>query len=188
MPRRPVATALLVLLLVGAGCVSVTTGPLDSGETRQATVTRVVDGDTVDVRFADGTTDTVRLLGVDAPETGGENEPGEYEDVPDTEAGRRCLASAGDAATGFAERHLDGASVSVVTDPVADRRGDYDRLLAYVELPDGTDLNYRLVATGHARVYDSTFSRSGSYYAAESDAQAGNRGLWACREPGSAAG
>ena len=34
-----------------------------------ADVTRVIDGDTVDVVFQDGSADTVRLLGVDTPET-----------------------------------------------------------------------------------------------------------------------
>ena len=34
-----------------------------------AQVSNVVDGDTIDVVFADGSTDRVRLLGVDTPET-----------------------------------------------------------------------------------------------------------------------
>ncbi len=32
------------------------------------TVTRVIDGDTIDVRFADGSEDRVRLVGIDCPE------------------------------------------------------------------------------------------------------------------------
>ena len=35
----------------------------------QARVTDVLDGDTVVVAFADGTIDTIRLLGVDTPKT-----------------------------------------------------------------------------------------------------------------------
>jgi micrococcal nuclease len=174
---------LVVLLLVVSGCVSVGTSPLSEGEARQATVTRVVDGDTVDVRFDDGSTDTVRLLGVDSPELDGRNDPGEFEGVPDTEPGEQCLEGAAQEATAFAERHLAGATVEVVTDPVADRRGDYGRLLAYVVLANDTDFNYQLVATGNARVYDSTFSRSDRFYAAEAEAQAAGRGLWRCREP-----
>lgn len=34
-----------------------------------ATTTRVVDGDTVEARLADGRAVTVRLIGIDAPET-----------------------------------------------------------------------------------------------------------------------
>lgn len=182
MSRRPVALTLLCLLLL-AGCASLGSPPAADGESRQATVTRVVDGDTVEVRFADGGSDTVRLLGVDSPETGGGDEPGEFEGVPDTDAGRACLGDAADNATAFAEGRVAGEAVRVVTDPAADRRGDYGRLLAYVELPNGTDVNYRLVRAGHARVYDSSFSRSERFYAAEAEAQADGRGLWQCRDP-----
>ena len=34
------------------------------------TVTRVIDGDTIEARFPNGEVDTIRLLGVDTPETG----------------------------------------------------------------------------------------------------------------------
>ena len=182
-PRALLLPLLVVTLLVAAGCVSVGPPATTEGERRQATITRVVDGDTVDVRFADGSTDTVRLLGVDSPELDGRNRPDEFEGVPDTEAGRRCLEGAAHEASAFAERHLGGATVEVVTDPVADRRGDYGRLLAYVLVANGTDFNYRLVDTGNARVYDSTFSRSDRYYAAEAEAQEARRGLWRCRDP-----
>jgi micrococcal nuclease len=37
-------------------------------DTRAANVVRVVDGDTVDVQFADGSTDRLRLIGIDTPE------------------------------------------------------------------------------------------------------------------------
>lgn len=149
-------------------------------------MTRVVDGDTVDVRFMDGTADTVRLLGVDAPEVGGRNEPGEFEGVSDTDAGRQCLADAARDATAFVEGHLADQTVRIVLDEVADRRGDYGRLLAYVVLTNGTNLNYRLVETGHARVYDADFTQSERFYAAESRAQSARRGLWRCRDPDSA--
>lgn len=181
--RRRVPAILLALLLLTAGCLGVGFPPTADGEAQQATVTRVIDGDTVDVRFADGRTDTVRLLGVDSPELDGRDDPGEFEGVPDTEAGRRCLEGAAQEATAFAERHLAGATVTVVVDEAADERDRYDRLLAYVVLANGSDFNYELVATGHARVYDSTFSRADRYYAAESEAQAAGRGLWRCRDP-----
>ena len=183
MPRRVFASLLAAVLLVASGCVGVGLPPATGGDQQQATVTRVIDGDTVTVRYDAGGTDTVRLLGVDSPELDGRNDPGEFEGVPDTEAGRRCLEGAAHEATAFAERHLAGATVEVVTDPVADQRDRYDRLLAYVVLPNGSDVNYRLVATGNARVYDSTFSRSDRYYAAEAEAQDASRGLWRCREP-----
>lgn len=155
-----------------------------SGDTLSATVTEVVDGDTVDVRYQNGSTDTVRLLGVDTPEVYGENDPTEFEGVPDTKAGEQCLGEAGDDASAYAKNALSGEQVTLVLDDQADKRGDYGRLLAYVR-DDGRTFNYDLVETGNARVYDSTFSQSDRFYAAESDAQSAERGLWHCRNAGS---
>lgn len=139
-----------------------------------------VDGDTVDVRFTDGSFDTVRLLGVDAPETRGETYPAEFEGVADDAAGRQCLAESGAAATAFVERAVEDETVTLRFDALAPTRGDYDRLLAYVVV-DGASLNRRLVAAGHARVYDSTFERTEAFYAAETEARAASAGLWSCR-------
>ncbi|MFB6360381.1 MAG: thermonuclease family protein [Halobacteriales archaeon] len=185
MDRLPARLVAAVLLVVLAGCISVA-GPVATetvgGDGQQATVTAVIDGDTLDVQFPDGTTDTVRLLGVDSPETQVENEPQEFEGVPDSEAGVTCLKNAGQNASVFVRDRAAGATVSLRFDPLADRRDRYDRLLAYVEL-DGVDLNRLLVDRGHARVYDSQFTRSDSYYELEATAQSEQRGLWRCRSP-----
>lgn len=187
-----VALALVLVALTAplAGCQSLggtptaADGPaLPAGATgRAATVTEVIDGDTVTVRFEDGTTDTVRLLGIDAPETRGSNTPGEFEGVPETAAGRACLdRAAGDATRALVRRAL-GSRVRVATDPAADERDRYGRLLAYL-VRDGQNLDYWLVREGHARVYDSPFGLADRFYAAERTAQAERRGLWDCRTP-----
>lgn len=167
----------------GATPPDATPGEPSAASVLNATVTEVVDGDTVDVRYPNGTLDTVRLLGVDAPETVAENRPGEFEGVPDTTAGRRCLREAGGEATRFARSRLAGESVTLVLDAEADRRGAYGRLLAYV-YARGENLNYRLVERGHARVYDSPFSLSAPFYDAEAAARRAARGLWRCRSAG----
>jgi micrococcal nuclease len=169
------------------GTLAPGTNTAAAGEGIDVTVTRVVDGDTVDVRYPNGSTDTVRLLGVDTPEVYGGTSPAEFEGVPETEAGRECLSEAADAASAFAERTLADREVTLVVDPAADRRGDYGRLLAYIHV-DGVDFNYRLLTRGHARVYDSTFARSDRYYAAESASQDAGTGLWTCRDPAGDAG
>jgi micrococcal nuclease len=179
-----------LLFVGGAGALGVDLGdvddsiPTDSGTMapadRQATVVDVVDGDTIDVQFADGSFDTVRLLGVDAPETRGGTYPSEFEGVPDDAAGRRCLAESGAAATAFVERAVEDETVTLRFDALAPTRGDYDRLLAYVVV-DGASLNRGLVATGHARVYDAAFERAEAFYAAETEARAASAGLWSCR-------
>lgn len=160
-----------------------TAAPVDfePAETVNATVTRVVDGDTVDVRFPDGSEDTVRLVGVDTPEVNVENEPAEYEGVPDTETGALCLRRAGHDATNYTVARVDGETVTVAFDPQTDRRGGYDRLLAYVYL-DGANLNHDLVATGHARLFDTEFALRGAFEASETAARTEKRGLWACRD------
>ncbi|SFR89582.1 micrococcal nuclease [Halomicrobium zhouii] len=154
------------------------------GDSRAATVTRVVDGDTVEVSYPDGSTDAVRLVGVDAPETRGETNPAEFEGVPDNESGRACLADAGDRASTTLTEWVDGADVTLVVDPETDTRDQYDRLLAYV-VRDDANLNYQLVARGYARVYDTSFTRADSFYAAESDARQASLGVWQCADPAS---
>ncbi|WP_191906167.1 MULTISPECIES: lamin tail domain-containing protein [unclassified Haloarcula] len=188
--------ALVVLLAVAAGCSGFTDSPAQSAGTavdgRSAvdvpnpavtvTVTAVVDGDTIQVAYENGTGDTVRLIGVDTPEVHIENDPAEFEGVPETDAGASCLRGAGTNASSLAKQRLLGETVGLAFDSNLNRRGYYDRLLAYVVL-DETLFNYRLVETGHARVYDSEFERAERFYAAEESAHSERRGLWRCTEP-----
>jgi len=100
-----------------------------------AAVARHVDGDTFEVAIADPphgmrTVETVRLMGIDTPEM---DEP------------RGAEA-------------LDHVIRTVGTEPVYlafdfRRRDQFDRLLAFVYLPDGTLLNAELIETGLAVVY-----------------------------------
>lgn len=48
-------------------------------QTIDGTVVEVIDGDTIDMRLANGTIERVRLLGIDTPETHVEVQPDEYE-------------------------------------------------------------------------------------------------------------
>ena len=150
--------------------------PSDAGQS--ATVTRVVDGDTVEVELADGTVEKVRLIGVDTPEVYSENTPDEY-GVPDTQAGRDCLGRYGDRASEFAVERLAGREVRIVPDENLDERGYYGRLLAYVYV-DGESFNYRLIQEGYARVFESDFTRRSAYEDAQRAARDADRGLWEC--------
>lgn len=188
--RQKLLTAVMIVALVttgmtaAAGAVTVPSVETTTSisESATVTVTNVVDGDTIDIEYQNGSTDTVRLLGVDTPETYGSVSPGEFEGVPDTQAGRECLQAAGENASAYATDQLAGQTVTLQFDSQADRRGDYGRLLAYVQI-DGSNFNYDLVERGHARVYDSTFSQSDSFYSAESAAQSAERNAWSCRSP-----
>ncbi|WP_172456959.1 thermonuclease family protein, partial [Nocardia farcinica] len=86
--------------------------------TMTATVVKVVDGDTLDVRYDDGREDTVRVLGIDTPET-------EHPNIP--------VECWGPEAAAFASNELAGRRVSLSTDPAQDERDRYKRLLAFVD-------------------------------------------------------
>jgi len=148
-----------------------------TGDRWTVTVVEVVDGDTMDIEYANGTRETVRLLGVDAPEPYAEVSPGEFDGVPDTEEGRTWLRGWGENASTFAQRRLAGETVRIVTDERADRRGYYGRLLVYVVV-DGEVFGEQLLEDGYARLYETEFQLYDRFAAAESRAQAADRGVW----------
>src|SRR6056297_1283327 len=193
---RLVALIGVVLLVALAGCTgnpvdepatpeepnteSTETTTLDAvdGESVTVTVTRVIDGDTMEIEYANGTEDTVRLLGVDTPETTLLRvSPDEFTGIPDTTAGRDHLFNWGERATTLAEDELEGTQVEMVFDPDSDRRGYFGRLLVYLYV-DGENFNGQLLADGYARMYDSQFSLREEFVALEQEAQASGVGLW----------
>ncbi|QIO25027.1 thermonuclease family protein [Haloarcula sp. JP-L23] len=152
-------------------------GPAE-GREWTVTIIRVVDGDTVEARFPNGEIDTLRLLGVDTPETSYNSvSPDEFEGIPDTTAGRDHLYNWGERASSFATSELEGETVKIEVDPAADRRGSFGRLLVYLYV-DGENFNKQLLDDGYARLYESSFSKRTSFGNSEALAQATNTGLW----------
>lgn len=180
---KRVIAVLVLVVLAGCGGVATDLGTPSTTQTdiQGVTVTEVVDGDTVDVAYPNGTVVRVRLLGIDTPEVHTENAPAEFEGVPDTATGEYCLREAGHDASDYVRSQLLDREVRLVFDGEADRRGSYGRLLAYIYLND-TNVNYRLVAEGYARVYDSEFTQSTRFYDAEREAQQSHRGVWRCAD------
>ena len=153
----------------------------EEGTCIPARVTRVIDGDTMDVVFEDGTSERVRLVGVDTPETKTTEEPEEY-GVPDTQEGRECLRRWGYEAYRYV-LNLQGSDICIV--PIG--RGYYGRLLAYVyaSYEDTTPLGYKLVMQGLARVYrEADFDLEEEYFQAERLAREKGIGLWSCTSLG----
>lgn len=97
------------------------------------TVSRVVDGDTIEISPAINGTEDVRLIGVDTPET-----------LDPTEG----VEPYGPQASAFAKRELSGHRVSLEFDQ--ERVEQYGQLLAYVRL-GGSIFNEELVAQGYAQ-------------------------------------
>lgn len=157
---------------------NMTTLDPEVAERMNVTVTRVIDGDTVEIEYTNGTEDTVRLLGVDTPETTlSRVSPDEYPGIENSTAGRDHLYEWGQRASTLATEELAGERVEIVVDAESDRRGYYGRLLAYVYV-DGENFNQRLLVDGYARMYESQFSLDKEFTEIEQSAQTDLVGVW----------
>jgi endonuclease YncB( thermonuclease family) len=142
--------------------IPTTTTPLPPAH--RLTVARVVDGDTLDV--SDGSTIiTVRLIGIDTPETVRPDYPFECGGPQATRSLQR-LARPGDVVRAFA-------------DPTQDDQDIYGRSLRYVE-DAGRDYGQHQLAAGWAKpyVYDVPFQRLRGYKTSAKRARRGDRGAW----------
>ena len=128
-------------------------------------VTKVVDGDTIKVAIA-GVVETVRLVGINTPET---VDP------------RRSVECMGLEASAFARQLMDGALVSLEKDPTQGDRDRYGRLLRFVRLSDGSDVGELILRSGFAQesLYTSKPHRyRDRYLSAQGSAQLEQKGLW----------
>lgn len=166
MPALSRAWIALTALVVASGCVQAGEG---------ARVVDVADGDTMDVKF-NGSTETVRLIGLDTPETSQPVSPGEY-GLENSSQNRECLSSWASRASRQAEE-LNGKPVRLVH---GGERGYYDRLLGYIYTENSSvSFNRRMVREGYGRMYESRFSKRASFLEAQSAARAENLGVWSC--------
>jgi micrococcal nuclease len=134
------------------------------------TISRYVDGDTIVVDM-NGTNETIRFIGIDTPETHKPNTP------------VQCYGPAAAAHTQNTIKAA-GGKVRLVSDSLSTNRDRYNRLLRYVYLPDGTDLNQLNVEQGYAFYYPYfPFSKKTEFKAAEDSAIAAKKGLWGACTP-----
>jgi micrococcal nuclease len=158
--------ALVVIVVVIAGCSS-SRPPAPSATTvvaSNAVVTHIDDGDTIDVRVG-ATTERVRLIGIDTPETKKPNTP------------IQCF---GPEASAFTAAFLPiGTAVRLERD--VEPRDPYHRLLAYVyRATDGAFVNMELARGGYARhlsIAPNT-AHADELASAVDAARAAGRGLW----------
>ena len=129
-------------------------------------VVNVIDGDTFDIDILDGRHEhtRIRLLGIDTPETDGEQTDAMY---------------FGAEAAQFTKKLALDKSVTVYLDSPNPTRGKFGRLLVYIKLPDGSFLNEVLLKGGYAYA-DSRFSHSffNKYRQLQSSARSNKKGLW----------
>jgi micrococcal nuclease len=130
-------------------------------------VTRVVDGDTFKIESG-SSEDTVRLIGVDTPET---VDP------------RRPVQHFGKEASEFTRRLVEGKRVALRGETGGQNRDKYDRLLRYVYLEDGTLVNAEIIRQGYGHAYIKyPFSKMEEFIALERQAREQGRGLWSDEE------
>lgn len=144
-----------------AGWWLATARPDSSGPAQDARVTAVFDGDTIQVAWG-ARRETVRLLGVDTPETVHPDRPVE------------CF---GPEASAYTTDRLLGRDVSLTFD--RERRDRYGRLLAYVAV-EGQSVNDELLDRGLARILivPPNGARGRAMLDLELEARSAGRGLW----------
>jgi micrococcal nuclease len=128
-------------------------------------VTQVVDGDTIKVDL-NGTTETLRLIGIDTPETVDPRKP------------VQCF---GEEASKKAKEILTDKKVTIEADPTQGERDKYSRLLRYVFLEDGTFFNKQMIDEGYAHEYtyqSNPYKYQTEFKDAEKSAREGKKGLW----------
>jgi micrococcal nuclease len=129
------------------------------------TVSRVVDGDTIDIENSQGTI-RVRLIGVNTPESVAPNRPDE------------CY---GKEASEYVARAILRSTVTLELDTDKPLQDKYGRLLAYVRKSDGTLLNKEIIEKGYGYEYTyqgEKYIYSQEFKKAESFARENALGLW----------
>ncbi len=125
---------------------------------------RVVDGDTVIVDIGSDR-ETLRLIGIDTPETVKPNSPVE------------CFGPQASAFT----KHLLPVGTPLRLERDVEARDDYGRLLVYIYMAvDGTFVNLELVRQGYASLltFPPNVAHVDDFVAAAQAAQQADLGLW----------
>lgn len=167
-PVEAVVTSILFLAIIGVWIY-----PLDDSERDIVhsipydgpyEVVKIVDGDTVKL-LMNGETTTVRLIGIDTPES---VHPNKEKNVPE-----------GTLASDHTKELLEDKLVYVEYDE--DPTDHYGRVLAYLYLDENTMVNAQILADGYAEVMTvAPNDKYAEYFQMlEDEAKSNNVGLWA---------
>lgn len=127
-------------------------------------VTKIVDGDTIDV-MQNQSISRVRLIGINTPETVDPRKPVE------------CF---GKQAAQHSRELLTNSSVRLEPDPSQGDKDKYGRLLRYVFLENGVNVNLQMIRDGYAYeyTYHTPYRYQKEFKQAEHTAQEQQLGLW----------
>lgn len=127
-------------------------------------INHFIDGDTIAVNM-NGSVETIRMIGVDTPETHKPNTP------------VQCY---GPEAAAFTKKLIGSHSVRLQADSQDTNRDRYGRLLRYVYLPDSRLVEEELINNGYGFAYTLfPFEKKDEFTADMKAAQAAHKGLWA---------
>lgn len=129
-----------------------------------AKVLRVIDGDTIEVQL-NNKKETVRLIGIDAPET---VDP------------RKTVECFGKEASDKTKEILNGKTVRLETDTTQGETDKYGRLLRYIFL-DRINFNELMISEGFAHEYtyqNNPYKYMEEFKEVQKKAQEENKGLW----------
>jgi micrococcal nuclease len=184
--------AWIVGLAATMGLVLGTAAERSSGDPRQcampprpdglvtAVVQSVLDGDTLIVRLADGRDETVRLIGIDTPESH-ESEKLRRQAARTAQGAATIQVLGRRAATYTASELPRGHRVGLELD--IEWRDSHGRLLAYVWRYDGTLVNLAILEAGYAQLLTiaPNVRHAERFRTCLSEARAAGRGLWSRR-------
>jgi endonuclease YncB( thermonuclease family) len=127
-------------------------------------VIRVVDGDTFIVKIQ-GQEKTVRMIGIDTPET---VHP------------RKTQECFGKESSDYLKNLLQDGSVYLVSDDTQDGIDKYGRLLRYVITEENVFINAHMIALGYAKeyTYQKPYAHQSLFRLLERDAQKNALGIW----------
>jgi micrococcal nuclease len=118
----------------------------------------VIDGDTIAIEL-NGQTERVRLIGINTPERG------------------KSPQFFAEEAYAFTKSMAEGKKVRLEYD--AESRDEYERLLAYVYLEDGTFLNAEIIKQGYSPAFTKyPFRFMDDFKTYQKEAERDHRGMW----------
>ncbi|OGG79857.1 hypothetical protein A3A39_04705 [Candidatus Kaiserbacteria bacterium RIFCSPLOWO2_01_FULL_54_13] len=142
-----------------------TTADQSISEYKWYPVVKVIDGDTLTINM-NGESVTIRLIGLDTPETVDPRKP------------VQCF---GKEASEKAKQTLSGTSVRIEMDPSQGELDKYGRTLTYIFFPNGRNFAELMISEGygHEYTYNLPYKYQSEFKAAERLAREEKRGLWA---------
>jgi micrococcal nuclease len=159
----------LAVIATQSGWLSDTSQGVQQANPGLYTINHYIDGDTIAVNM-NGSVETIRMIGVDTPETHKPNTPVQCYGPEAAEHTKQMISKFG--------------KVRLQADPLDTNRDRYGRLLRYVFLPDGTLVDEQNIKQGYGFAYLSfPFTKKAQFAADQRAAQAAKLGLWAACQP-----